>query len=158
MAFQLVLKWGEIRTVILASDQQAPGRAILFRVRWLFRLLLVQWICLTLPSVNLVEYWDFPLSLFLDQLLICVSSFLVAGLVRLLSRRRLQNYCCGVPKDGGNRDRELRIDWHRWRVVDHAALESIALSPEGNRRDENCGQRSQNAQGDQSCAKAFVVV
>lgn len=77
------------QVAMLGAVAASSGRAILFRVRWLFRLLLVQWVCLTLPSVGLVDYWNFPLSLFLDQLLIGVSSFLVAGLVRLLSRRVL---------------------------------------------------------------------
>ena len=88
-AFMFLTGLASAQAAMLGAVAASSGRTILFRLRWFFRLLLVQWICLTLPVLGSVEHWNYPLSIFLDQLLVCVPSFLVAGLVRLLSHRVL---------------------------------------------------------------------
>ena len=87
--FIFIVALASAQAAMLGAVAACSSRPFLFRVRWLFRLLLVQWICLTLPAIANVNHWAYPLCIFLDQLLVCVPSFLVAGLVRLLSRRVL---------------------------------------------------------------------
>ena len=74
-----------------------------FRMRWLYRLLAIQWFCCTVPCIPFDYDLEWPWCLLIDQLLVVVPAFMVAGFGRLVSRRVLTHF-------------ENRISKPRWKL------------------------------------------
>lgn len=80
---------GISQTVLLGTFGSLACAAFVYRIRWSYRLLVLQWLCFSVPLLAVVKQRPMPWSLLITELTLFLGAFLVGWIVRLVTRRGL---------------------------------------------------------------------
>jgi hypothetical protein len=80
---------GISQTVLIGTFGSLAYAAFVYRIRWSYRLLVLQWLCFSVPLLAVVKQRPMPWSLLITELTLFLGAFLVGWIVRLVARKGL---------------------------------------------------------------------
>lgn len=80
---------GVSQTAFLGTFASLAYTSVSYRVRLTYRLLLLQWICFSVPLLSMVKKRPMPWCLLFSEMALLIAAILVGLIVRWVTRRRL---------------------------------------------------------------------
>ncbi len=89
---------GISQTVLLGTFSSLACASFFYRIRWSYRLLVLQWLCFSIPLLAVTKERPMPWSVLVSELSLFIGAFLVGWILRLVTRRSLTFESAGSSK------------------------------------------------------------